>query len=127
LLKTTDESVKKIAIVHENDKFSTDVATAANEYATAQGYEIVLFEGYDSGTTDFAPFINKIADAAPDAVLGGGHFQDGSTFAKQLFEKNVPLKFVFAGRSAEPTFAELRCCQIMAPAREPLAAHWRKR
>jgi ABC-type branched-subunit amino acid transport system substrate-binding protein len=47
-----------------------------------------------SATTDFAPFINKIQAAAPDAVLGGGHFQDGSTFARQLYEKGVPLKFV---------------------------------
>jgi branched-chain amino acid transport system substrate-binding protein len=108
LLKTLDASVKKIAIVHENDKFSTDVSTALNEYALAQGYEIVLFEGYDSGTTDFAPFINKIQDAAPDAIMGGGHFQDGSTFAKQLFEKNVPVKYVaLLVAPPEPSFAEL--------------------
>ncbi|MBK9052346.1 MAG: ABC transporter substrate-binding protein [Chloroflexi bacterium] len=87
LLAQTDPSVKKIAIIYENDKFSTDVSTALNEYALAQGYEIVLFEGYDSGTTDFAAFINKIQESSPDAILGGGHFQDGSTFARQLSEK----------------------------------------
>ncbi len=37
LLKPPDSSVKKIAIVHENDKFSTDVSNALNDYATAQG------------------------------------------------------------------------------------------
>ena len=108
LLAATDASVKKIAVVHENDKFSTDVSNALQEYALAQGYEVVLFEGYDSGTTDFAPFINKIQDAAPDAIMGGGHFQDGSTFAKQLFEKNVPIKYVaLLVAPPEPTFAEL--------------------
>lgn len=108
LLAQTDPSVKKIAIVHENDKFSTDVSTALNDYALSLGYEVVLFEGYDSGATDFAPFINKIQEAAPDAVLGGGHFQDGSTFARQLDEKGVPLKFVaLLVAPPEPTFAEL--------------------
>ncbi len=108
LLAATDASVKKIAVVHENDKFSTDVSNALQEYALAQGYEVVLFEGYDSGTTDFAPFINKIQDAAPDAIMGGGHFQDGSTFAKQLFEKNVPIKYVaLLVAPPEPTFSEL--------------------
>ena len=95
-------------MVHENDKFSTDVSNALQEYALAQGYEVVLFEGYDSGTTDFAPFINKIQEAAPDAIMGGGHFQDGSTFAKQLFEKNVPVKYVaLLVAPPEPTFSEL--------------------
>lgn len=108
LLASLDSSVKKIAIVHENDKFSTDVSNALNDYATKQGYDVVLFDGYDTGTTDFAPFINKIQDAAPDAVLGGGHFQDGTTFARQLHEKNVALKFVtLLVAPPEPSFAEL--------------------
>jgi branched-chain amino acid transport system substrate-binding protein len=108
LLKATDETVQKIAIVHENDKFSTDVSTALNTYAESLGYDIVLFEGYDSGTTDFAPFINKIIDAAPDAIMGGGHFQDGTTFAKQISEKSVQVKFVsLLVAPPEPTFAEL--------------------
>ena len=108
LLKSTDPAVKKIAIVHENDKFSTDVSNALNDYAKAQGYEVALFEGYDTGTTDFAPFINKIQEVAPDAILGGGHFQDGSTFAKQLYEKKVALKFVaLLVAPPEPTFASL--------------------
>jgi ABC-type branched-subunit amino acid transport system substrate-binding protein len=125
LLKATDSSVKKLAIVHENDKFSTDVSNALNDYATAQGYDIVMFEGYDTGTTDFAPFINKIQDAAPDAIMGGGHFQDGSTFAKQLSEKNVPVKFVsLLVAPPEPTFAELgdAALGIVGPSQwEPLA------
>jgi branched-chain amino acid transport system substrate-binding protein len=125
LLAATDPSVKRIAIVHENDKFSTDVSTALQAYAEQLGYEVVLFEGYDSETTDFAPFINKIVDAAPDAIFGGGHFQDGSTFAKQLNEKEVPVKFVaLLVAPPEPTFAELGAAAlgIIGPSQwEPLA------
>ena len=83
-LAKQDASAKKIAIVHENDKFSTDVSNALKAYAEKQGYQVVLFEGYDTNTTDFGPIINKVQQAAPDAILGGGHFQDGSTFARQL-------------------------------------------
>jgi branched-chain amino acid transport system substrate-binding protein len=125
MLAKADPSVKKIAIVHENDKFSTDVSTALNEYALANGYEVVLFEGYDSETTDFAPFINKIQAEAPDAILGGGHFQDGTTFAKQLFEKKVPVKFVgLLVAPPEPTFVELgdAALAVIGPSQwEPLA------
>jgi branched-chain amino acid transport system substrate-binding protein len=126
LLKATDPSAKKIAIVHENDKFSTDVSNALNAYALANGYEVVLFEGYDTNTTDFAPFINKIQEAAPDAIMGGGHFQDGTTFAKQIFEKKLAVKFIsLLVAPPEPGFAELgdAAVGIIGPSQwEPLAA-----
>ena len=108
LLKSADATAQKIAIVHENDKFSTDVATALKVYAEANNYQVLLFEGYDSATADFAPFINKIIEAAPDAIMGGGHFQDGTTFAKQLYEKKVAVKFIsLLVAPPEPTFSEL--------------------
>lgn len=126
LWRELDPNAKKLAIVHENDNFSTSVSDALKAYAEELGYEIVLFEGYDSGTTDFAPFINKIQQAAPEAIMGGGHFQDGSTFARQLYEKNVPVKMVaLLVAPPEPTFAELgeAALGIIGPSQwEPLAA-----
>ena len=107
MLASLDPQAKKVAIIHENEKFSTDVCNAAKTYSESKGYEIVLFEGYDTGATDFAPYINKIP-ADVDAVMGGGHFADGSTFAKQLFEKNVKAKFIaLLVAPPEPKFAEL--------------------
>ncbi|MCU0489496.1 MAG: amino acid ABC transporter substrate-binding protein [Anaerolineales bacterium] len=94
LLRATDPSAQKIAIIHENDKFSTDVSKAIQQVALERGYQVVFFEGYDTGTTDFAPFINKIEQTDPDVILGGGHFQDGSTFARQLYEKKIDVKMV---------------------------------
>jgi len=125
LLQSLDPSMTKVAMVHENDQFSTDVVTAAKDYAEANGYEVVLFEGYDSETTDFGPFINKIEAAAPDALLGGGHFQDGSTFARQLNEKGVDLSFLaLLVAPPEPDFAELgdAAVGVIGPSQwEPLA------
>jgi branched-chain amino acid transport system substrate-binding protein len=107
-LAATAPEVKDIAIVHENDKFSTDVSTALDAYAREKGYNVVLFEGYDSETTDFAPFINKIQESAPAAIMGGGHFQDGTTFARQLYEKGVAVDYIaLLVAPPEPTFAEL--------------------
>jgi len=126
MLKSKAPDLKKIAIVHENDKFSTDVSAAAEAYAKEMGYEIVLSEGYDTATADFAPFINKIVDAAPDAILGGGHFQDGSTFAKQLYEKNVNVQYIaLLVAPPENKFAEIgdAAFGIIGPSQwEPLAA-----
>ncbi|MBX7234360.1 MAG: amino acid ABC transporter substrate-binding protein [Caldilineales bacterium] len=126
LLHADAPAVKRIAIVHENDKFSTGVAEALKTHAEGLGYEIVLFEGYDSGTTDFAPFINKIQAANPEAILGGGHFQDGSTFARQLSEKGIATPYVgLLVAPPEPSFAELgdAAVGVFGPSQwEPLAA-----
>jgi branched-chain amino acid transport system substrate-binding protein len=125
LLASVDPEATDIAIVHENDKFSTDVANALQAYAEELEYNIVMNEGYDTGTTDFAAFINKIQDAAPDAVLGGGHFQDGSTFARQLYEKGATTSFVaLLVAPPEPSFAELgdAALGVIGPSQwEPLA------
>lgn len=125
LLRATDPSVTKVAFVYENDKFSTDVVTAARDYAESLGYEVVLFEGYDTGTTDFGPFINKIVDSGAQALMGGGHFQDGSTFARQLFEKAAGIAYVtLLVAPPEPDFAALgdAALGIIGPSQwEPLA------
>ncbi len=126
LLARLDPGVKKVAFIHENDKFSTDVVNAAKAYGTGKGFQPVLFEGYDSRTTDFAPFINKIPPGT-DAVMGGGHFADGSTFARQLWEKRVSAKFIaLLVATPEPKFAELgdAALGVVGPSQwEPLARY----
>jgi branched-chain amino acid transport system substrate-binding protein len=101
------------------------VVEAAQAYAEAEGYEIVLFEGYDAETTDFGPFINKIVDSGAEAILGGGHFQDGSTFARQIHEKGVDIKFfTLLVAPPEPDFADLgeAAIGVIGPSQwEPLA------
>ena len=108
---------KKIAIIHEKDKFSTDVVNALKTYATNKGYQVVLFEGYDKDTTDFGAFINKIPPGT-DAIMGGGHFADTSTLTKQLYEKKVNAEmFAFLVAPPEPKFAELgaACLAVVGP------------
>ncbi len=108
LLAKLDPSLKNVAIVNEKDSFSSGVAKAAQAYAQGKGYNIVLSDSYDSGTTDFAPFINKLASTNPNAILGGGHYQDGTTFAKQLFDKKIPVKLVaLLVAPPEPTFSQI--------------------
>ncbi len=125
LLAKMDPAAKKLAIIHEKDKFSTDVVNALKAYAESKGYQVALFEGYEPGTTDFAPFINKIP-AGTDAIMGGGHFADTSTFAKQLHEKGVKAKMVaLLVAPPEPKFAELgeAAVGVIGPSQwEPLAA-----
>lgn len=107
MLQTLDPQAKNIAIINEKDKFSTDSVVGLKKYAEEKGFKVVMFEGYDSGTTDFAPFINKIPKGV-DAIMGGGHFADTTTFARQLFEKKVSTKMIaLLVAPPEPKFGEL--------------------
>ena len=108
LMQKLDPSIKKVAIVNEKDSFSASVVTAAKPYAESKGLQVVLNQGYDTGTTDFAPFINQIIAAAPDAIIGGGHLPDGTTLAKQLYEKKVNARFIaLLVAPPETTFADI--------------------
>lgn len=109
-----DPTIKKVAVVNEKDSFSTSVVqgTPASPgllaYLKEKGLEVVMNEGYDTGTTDFAPFINKISSTNPDAILGGGHLVDGTTFSKQILEKKSKARFVaLLVAPPEPTFADI--------------------
>lgn len=107
MLKTIDPEAK-VAIVHENDKFSTAVVEGLKPYLESQGFEVVLEEGYASDTTDFGPVINKLVESGATVLLGGGHYPDGSTFTRQLFERKAGLKFIsLLVAPADSKFSEL--------------------
>ncbi len=127
MLKAADSSLKKIAVVYEDSKFAKAVATSAREYAKKAGFDVVLFEGYPKSTTDFGPIINKIKASGAQALVGGGHYADGATFARQLFEQKVPLKMIaLLVAPASDEFAELgdAAFGVVAPSQwEPLVKY----
>lgn len=94
MLKDLDPNAK-IALVHESDKFSTGVAEGIKPYLEANGFEVVLEEGYASDTADFGPIVNKIAGSGATVLLGGGHYNDGTALARALYDRNVGLDFVY--------------------------------
>ena len=59
-------------------------------------------------TTDFSPIINKVISSKADALLGGGHYADGATLARQLHDQKANLKWVTLLVAPDsPKFAEL--------------------
>lgn len=96
------------AFVYEDDPFSKAVAQVTRDLAKRQGLSIVLDESYSPSTTDFGPIINKVISAKADALLGGGHYADGSTLARQLHDQKAGLKWVTLLVAPDsPKFAEL--------------------
>ena len=84
----------QVAFVYSDDPFSKAVVVAARAQALEAGFKVVLDESYPPSTTDFSPIINKIISANADALLGGGHYPDGATLARQLYDQKADLKWV---------------------------------
>ena len=83
----------KIAMVYSDDPFSKTVLTAAKQQAVTAGFEVVMDESYAPSTTDFGPIVNKIISSNADAFLGGGHYSDGATLARQMYDQKANMKW----------------------------------
>jgi branched-chain amino acid transport system substrate-binding protein len=106
-LKKNDPHAK-IAMVYSDDPFSKTVLAAAAEQAKAAGLDVVMNESYSPSTTDFGPIVNKIISSNADAFLGGGHYSDGATLARQMHDQKANMKWMsILVAPADDKFAEL--------------------
>jgi len=106
-LKAKDPNAK-IAMVYSDDPFSKAVLAAAAQQAKAAGLQIVMNESYSPSTTDFGPIVNKIISSNADAVLGGGHYSDGATLARQMHDQKANMKWIsLLVAPADDKFGEL--------------------
>ena len=65
-------------------------------------------ESYAPSTTDFGPIVNKIISSNADAFLGGGHYADGATLARQMYDQKANMKLVsILVAPADDKFGEL--------------------
>ncbi len=84
----------KVAFVYSDDPFSKTVVGAAREQAKQAGLNVVMDESYAPSTTDFGPIVNKVISSNADALMGGGHYSDGATLARQLYDQKANMKWI---------------------------------
>ena len=106
-LKAKDPNAK-VAMVYSDDPFSKAVLTAAKQQALAAGLQVVMDESYAPSTTDFGPIVNKIISSNADAFMGGGHYSDGATLARQMHDQKANMKWIsILVAPADDKFGEL--------------------
>jgi branched-chain amino acid transport system permease protein len=87
----------RLAVVYENTQFGSSVARAALEQAPRAGVEIVAYEAYDQGGTDFTPLLTRVKSASPDAVLFVSYLADATLLMRQSKEIDLNPKVFTAG------------------------------
>lgn len=93
-LRSLDDDANRIAIIFEDDPFAISAAEGARAWAQDRGNIMVLYERYPAGTTDFSTMIAALRSARPDAILGGGHFQDGAELTRQIYASGLDVKYI---------------------------------
>jgi branched-subunit amino acid ABC-type transport system permease component/ABC-type branched-subunit amino acid transport system substrate-binding protein len=86
-----------LAVVYENTQFGSSLARAALEQASGAGVDIVAYEAYDQGGTDFTPLLTRVKSASPDSVLFVSYLADATLLMRQSKEIDLNPKVFTAG------------------------------
>jgi branched-chain amino acid transport system substrate-binding protein len=81
----------KVAIIHEDGPYGTDVAKGSAEGAQKAGFQVVANEGYSASAPDLSSMITKLKRARPDVVFHTGYNPDITLFLRQ--SRELGLKF----------------------------------
>ncbi|HDM10424.1 MAG: amino acid ABC transporter substrate-binding protein [Deltaproteobacteria bacterium] len=92
MIKKIDPSAKKVALAYEDSEFAKMVMFGAEVHAKKLGLNVVFKRTYPKGVTDLTPLLSAMKAARPDFVLGGGHFEDGQLFSRQMADLDIDVK-----------------------------------
>lgn len=84
---------KRIAILHDQELYSHDLADLVSEQLLQLGTTPVLYQGIPRGTCNFASIIKKLKTLDADAIYFAGLYPEVSALAKTLniLELQIPL------------------------------------
>ncbi len=89
MIKKISPDAKRVALAYEDSEFASMVMEGAKAHARKLGFDIVFERTYPKGVTDLTPLLSALKSAKPDFILGGGHFEDGQLFNRQLADLNI--------------------------------------
>jgi branched-chain amino acid transport system substrate-binding protein len=87
--------LRTVAIFNQNALLPKAVAKGANDIAKSKGLEVVFFETYPDGTTDFSGILNKVKATNPDVLVAASiRLDDLVTITRQMRETDLNAKMV---------------------------------
>ncbi len=89
MIHTIDPQAKNVALAYEDSEFARMVMEGAEKHAKELGFSIVFKRTYPKGVTDLTPLLSALKASKPDFILGGGHFEDGQLFNRQMADLDI--------------------------------------
>jgi len=93
-LKKQNPTPQKVAILYADDKYSMSVGEGAKKDAENMGFDVVLFEKYTEGASDFTSIITKAKKSGAEVALVAGHTEESMNFVQQSAELDYSPKFL---------------------------------
>src|SRR5215470_12276968 len=81
----------RVAIIHEDGAYGTDVAKGNAEGSKKYGFQVVLDEGYSASAPDLSSLVTKLKRGRPDVIFHTGYNPDITLFLRQ--SRELGLKF----------------------------------
>jgi branched-chain amino acid transport system substrate-binding protein len=101
------ERPTRVGIFQEQTDWGVELGTLWRDNAAEYGYEVVLYEEYAPGSSDFTDLILKAQEANVELLLALPTPPDGVTIFKQMGELGYTPKFSFFVRAPDvPTWSE---------------------
>ena len=123
MVRHFDPKAKKVALAYEDSEFARMTMGGAEKYAKKLGFEIVFMRTYPKGVTDLTPLLSDMKAKKPEIVLGGGHYEDGQLFARQMADLDINVKALSLVASATlPAYYEALGGRIAEGVMGP--SHW---
>jgi branched-chain amino acid transport system substrate-binding protein len=86
---------KKVAIIHDTDAFGTGAKDLMIENYKKLGITVLVVEGVNTGTKDFAPFLKKVADSGAEVLNTAlSTSEDSGQLVKQIREKGYKFEVI---------------------------------
>lgn len=89
MIHKIDPKARRVAMAYEDSEFAKMVMAGAEEHAKRLGFQVVFKRTYPKGVTDLTPLLSALKAARPDFVIGGGHFEDGQLFNRQMADLDI--------------------------------------
>src|SRR5262249_22281929 len=82
----------RLAIIHEDGAYGTDVALGNENKAKELGLNIVLKEGYSINAPDLSALVTKLRSVRPDVLYHTGYNPDIALFIRQAKEQGLRVR-----------------------------------
>lgn len=96
-----DQKPTKVAIFQEKTDWGNELGGLFNADAKPAGYEVVYYDTYAPGTTDFSTLIQKAQASGAEILLGMPSTPDGMAIIKQMSELGWTPKFTMLVRAPD--------------------------
>ena len=98
----------RVAIIHEDGPYGTDVAKGNVEGAAKAGFQVVLNEGYSASAPDLSSLVTKLKRGQPDVIFHTGYNPDITLFLRQARELGLKFSTLIGHGAGYTVYSKLK-------------------